>query len=87
MTRDLSAFARIASGFPGPAFSFSKSIQVDAPIEKMYPVIRDIRRRAEWSPWLIAEPECKVEYTADGKGGFIPSKLTRTIHGKSRRML
>lgn len=43
-------------------------MHIDAPVEKVYATIRDFRQWREWSPWLIAEPGCTVEYTKDGKG-------------------
>lgn len=51
-----------------PAFSVSRSIVIEAPVEKVYSILRDFRQWPQWSPWLIAEPGCTLEYTGDGKG-------------------
>jgi len=50
-----------------PKFSVSKSVQIDAPIDKVYAIVRDFKQWQPWSPWLIAEPEAKVTYAEDGK--------------------
>lgn len=50
-----------------PKFDVSKSIVINAPLEKVYATVRDFRQWQPWSPWLIAEPGCKVEYAEDGK--------------------
>ncbi len=49
-----------------PAFSLSRSITINASPEAVYAVVRDFRRWPEWSPWLIAEPDCSVDVAADG---------------------
>lgn len=50
-----------------PRFHVEKSVQIAAPIETVHGSLRDFRQWSEWSPWLIAEPECRVEYADDGK--------------------
>ena len=50
-----------------PKFTVSKSIFIDAPVEKIWLIVRDFPQWKPWSPWLIAEPECKVGYGEDGK--------------------
>ena len=50
-----------------PKFTVKKSILINAPLEKVYASVRDLRQWTKWSPWLIVEPECESTYTDDGK--------------------
>lgn len=43
----------------------SKSIWIDAPIEKVFSVLKDFNQFTAWSPWLIAEPEAIVNVNDD----------------------
>ena len=52
-----------------------KSAKVKASPEKVYAVIRDFRQSPAWSPWLIAEPECLVKYSDDGKSHSCEGKI------------
>ena len=49
-----------------PKFDVKKSVVIDAPKEKVHAVVRNFRDWIPWSPWLIAEPDCQVNYAADG---------------------
>jgi len=48
----------------------SRSIEIDAPPAMIYPLVSDLRRAGEWSPWLERDPEVEVTFTgpADGVG-------------------
>lgn len=50
-----------------PIFIVEKSIEIEAPIDKVYASIRDFREWVPWSPWLISEPDCPLDYGEDGK--------------------
>ena len=50
-----------------PIFTVEKSIEIEAPIEKVYAAIRDFREWVPWSLWLISEPDCPLDYGEDGK--------------------
>ncbi|MEM9478571.1 MAG: SRPBCC family protein [Verrucomicrobiota bacterium] len=50
-----------------PAFSVSKSIQIDKPADQVFASVRDFKQWPTWSPWLISEPDCQVDYADDGK--------------------
>lgn len=39
--------------------------RVPHPIEKVYDALRDFRTWPEWSPWLIADPDCTVDVDED----------------------
>ena len=45
----------------------NKSIKIDAPLEKVFNTINDFHHWTAWSPWLIMEPEVKVDVAEDGK--------------------
>ncbi|MGJ8644989.1 MAG: SRPBCC family protein [Luteolibacter sp.] len=48
-----------------PAFEIEKSIVIAAPCESIYPLVRDFKNWKAWSPWLIAEPDAKLEYSEE----------------------
>ena len=50
-----------------PKFYVSKDIEIQAPVSKVYEWIRDFKKWEQWSPWLVAEPDCPLDYAADGK--------------------
>ena len=50
-----------------PKVHVSKSIFIDAPVERVYGIVRNFRQWPTWSPWLITEPDCAVTYADDGK--------------------
>lgn len=47
-------------------YFISKSIEIDAPIEKVHASVRDFKQWPAWSPWLIAEPGCPLTFAEDG---------------------
>lgn len=51
-----------------PVMHISRAIDIAAPPESVYPLIHDFKKWPSWSPWLIAEPDCQLTYTEDGKG-------------------
>jgi effector-binding domain-containing protein/uncharacterized protein YndB with AHSA1/START domain len=44
-----------------------RSIKIDAPAEKIFPLISDFHHWTTWSPWLLMEPEAKVRVDDNGK--------------------
>ena len=50
-----------------PKMHISKSAVINAPVEKVFNTVNDFHTWSEWSPWLIAEPEAKVNVASDGK--------------------
>jgi effector-binding domain-containing protein len=44
-----------------PVWNVQKSIEIDAPVSKVYQMVSDYRTWTIWSPWLIAEPQAKVD--------------------------
>ncbi|MEM1442582.1 MAG: SRPBCC family protein [Verrucomicrobiota bacterium] len=49
-----------------PALNVSKSIHVEVAPEVAYETIRDFRKWPIWSPWLIVESGCRVDFALDG---------------------
>lgn len=50
-----------------PSFNVTKSISIQASPEKVYAIISDYQHWPKWSPWLITEPDVKVEVKTGGK--------------------
>ena len=51
-----------------PKFAVSKSVTIDAPVDKVFATVRDFKHWPTWSPWLIADPGCDVQFEGDGSG-------------------
>ena len=50
-----------------PNIHVSKSILIKAPAEQIYRKLNDFSHWTAWSPWLIQEPEAKVDVSVGGK--------------------
>ena len=44
-----------------------RSIDINAPAEKVFTILNDFHQWRPWSPWLACEPEAKVDVREDGK--------------------
>ncbi len=75
-----------------PQFSLSRTTVIDAPTETVYSNVRDFKQWPIWSPWLIAEPSCKVTNAQDGKsyrweGDIVGSGEMEVIGEESNRKI
>lgn len=50
-----------------PKLAVTRSIEIDAPIEKVFTILNDFSTWRSWSPWLIMDPEAKVTVSSDNK--------------------
>ncbi len=50
-----------------PQFPVDRSIEIKASPEQVYGTLRDLTQWVNWSPWVIAEPDCKLTYAEDGR--------------------
>ncbi len=50
-----------------PKFDVTRTTTINAPQQKVYGMVRNLQQWVPWSPWLSAEPSCKLEYADDGK--------------------
>lgn len=51
-----------------PAFQVTRSAGIDSDRESVFSLVRDFRKWPQWSPWLIAEPDCELTFREDGDG-------------------
>lgn len=49
-----------------PKIFVSQSKEIAKPVQEVFDKVRDMHGWAEWSPWMIADPECKVTNLDDG---------------------
>ena len=59
-----------------PRFSVSRTILIQAPLQTVHATVRDFKQWPVWSPWLIAEPDCRVTYADDGKSYTWDGRIT-----------
>lgn len=45
--------------------SISRSIGIDAPVTRVFGEVRDFQSWPKWSPWLIADPDCSLDFGKD----------------------
>jgi hypothetical protein len=66
-------------------FRVQRSISINAPPEKVFPLIEDFRRWGSWSPYETKDPAMKRTYsgTASGKGSVYEWDGDRNV-GKGR---
>ena len=50
-----------------PKINVSRKKIINVPVEKAYNLLSDMGKWQDWSPWLIAEPEAKVNVRSDNK--------------------
>ncbi len=43
-----------------------ESIDIDAPVSDVFPLVLDFKKVVDWSPWFIMEPDCKTSLKGDG---------------------
>jgi len=54
------------------AYTLSRSIIIDRPIEEVFQYLKLIKNQNEWSPWKKKDPNMTQEFVGeDGKVGFI----------------
>lgn len=59
----VSAVILVAIGMILPRqVNVSRSIEIDAPAEKIFPHINSLKGMAEWSPWMGRDPAMEVSY-------------------------
>lgn len=59
----------VAGGFVLPdKAQVSRSIVINAPPEKIFAVVSDLRRAREWMPWFALDPQMNMIFEGDGPG-------------------
>lgn len=49
------------------SFTVRKSVLIKAPIDKVFATVSDFRQWPKWSPWLICDPACRLNFSEDGR--------------------
>lgn len=50
-----------------PKFEIERAITIEASPASVFSNVKDFRNWTIWSPWILAEPDCQLEYAPDGK--------------------
>ena len=50
-----------------PKINITEKIEIGVPAEEIYGYLKDLKRWREWSPWLVCEEDCELEFSKDGK--------------------
>ncbi|NNE58727.1 MAG: hypothetical protein HKN36_11525 [Hellea sp.] len=50
-----------------PKIHVVRSAQINAPVSKVYDIVSDLGQWTPWSPWLIMDPDAKVDVKDGGK--------------------
>jgi uncharacterized protein YndB with AHSA1/START domain len=59
----------VAGGFVLPDKAHvTRSTVIDAPPEKIFAVVSDLRRSKDWSPWFALDPQMTVTFEGEGAG-------------------
>lgn len=48
-----------------PKMFVSRSIRIEAPVDRVFSEVRSFKTWPKWSPWLIADPDCSIEIHED----------------------
>lgn len=51
-----------------PTFSIERSRTIQAPVERIYPLIADFHQWTRWSPWEQVDPAMERAYSGNGEG-------------------
>jgi len=51
-----------------PTFTVTRSVVIDAPAEKVYPLVADPRQWKRWSVWMQRDPAMQVDYSGAQSG-------------------
>ncbi len=46
----------------------ARSVEIDAPADKIFPYVNSLKAGADWSPWLGRDPEVQLNYTGPDAG-------------------
>lgn len=49
-----------------PKFTLERQIAIKAPAASVFSNVNDFRNWVDWSPWILAEPMCELDYAEDG---------------------
>jgi hypothetical protein len=50
-------------------YKVTRALKINAPVETVFPMVRDYHRWEAWSPWAKLDPNMKVTYSGPEEGG------------------
>lgn len=59
-----------------PSWNVARSIEIAAPVSKVYELISDFNTWTSWSPWLVADPAARVQVSD------VPNRVGSKYHWK-----
>ena len=53
-------------------FDVRRSLEIEAPPDQVFDTVRNLKTWPQWSPWLLHEPDARIDYSSDctAEGGY-----------------
>lgn len=64
----LIALFLIYVGLQSPHYVISREIKINAPAEKVFPLLNNSKLAEKWGPWLEVDPNAKMAYSGPEEG-------------------
>jgi hypothetical protein len=58
----------VVAAFKSPEYAISRSIVINAPAEKIFPLMNNMKLADTWGPWTEIDPDSKMTYSGPESG-------------------